>query len=107
MILNSLQSGNQRNGSRNQAATRQRLAWGRRVFLEDLLKGDDIPRSLSEVEDHFELSQSSARGLHQGAGDTNLQVYEENRRIRDHILQQGSENNTAQTSNNSTLSQGD
>ncbi|KAJ7390899.1 hypothetical protein OS493_020919 [Desmophyllum pertusum] len=78
-------------GSRNQAAiTRQRLDWQRRVFLEDLLKTDDIPHSLSDIEDHFELSQSSARDLHQSAGDTNLQVYDVNRRIRDHILQQGS-----------------
>ncbi|KAJ7390904.1 hypothetical protein OS493_020924 [Desmophyllum pertusum] len=97
------------NGSRNHAATRQAsrqcLAWQRRVtvFLENLLKMDYIPLSLSDVQDHLELSQSSARSLYQGAGDINSQVYEENRRIRDHILQQQgseSENNTARTSTN-------
>ncbi|KAJ7319185.1 hypothetical protein OS493_036473 [Desmophyllum pertusum] len=93
----------QRNESRNQVhtATHQRyvsrLAW---VFLEDLLKTDDIPCSLSDIEDHFQIRASSARGLHQGAGGINVQVHVENRRIRNHILQQGSENNTARTSTN-------
>ncbi|KAJ7323478.1 hypothetical protein OS493_031402 [Desmophyllum pertusum] len=129
----------QRNESRNQVdtATHQRylsrLAW---VFLEDLLKTDDIPCSLSDIENikpkllamipktsfsyslkhiFFSKNRIISRyvhqvqgGLHQGAGGINLQVYVENRRIRNHILQQGSEseNNTARTSTN-ILSEGD
>ncbi|KAJ7390907.1 hypothetical protein OS493_020927 [Desmophyllum pertusum] len=72
-------------------------------FLDRLFATDGIIPSLEVVEkDHFEI-ESNAKGLHQSAGDVNLQVYDVNRRIGDHILQQqgsGSENNTARTSTN-------
>ncbi|KAJ7390897.1 hypothetical protein OS493_020917 [Desmophyllum pertusum] len=79
------------------------MATQEQKFLDRLFANDGIIPSLGIVEkDHFEI-ESNVKGLHQSAGDINSQVYDVNRRIRDHILQQqgsGSEKYTARTSTN-------